>query len=144
VLESGAEPLKSSSRVGVQVCHGTDLLAGMRRRQNVEFSLRKAVLTDLEILRSATLNTARYSGVGNHLGWIMCECTVDFLVLTNNPLLDVGILATPSDSIAAIIKSFIDWKSNCCISDGKTLMCAIAVIMCSRLYRREEQHSQGK
>lgn len=68
VLDSGFEALKLLSRAGVKICYGTSLLAGMHKRQNEEFSLRKAVLTDLKILQSATVNEARYLGVGDRLG----------------------------------------------------------------------------
>jgi imidazolonepropionase-like amidohydrolase len=76
----------------------------MHRRQNEEFLLRKAGLSNNDILRSATVHAASYLGVGGSLGQIEDGYTADLLVLISNPLQDIGILAKPEENIVAIMK----------------------------------------
>jgi imidazolonepropionase-like amidohydrolase len=104
VLASGVEALRTLSKAGVAMCFGTDLLAGMHERQNEEFSIRKAALSNAEILQSATVNGAKYLGVEDTIGQIKEGYVADLLILKSNPLEDVTILARPVDSIVGIIK----------------------------------------
>lgn len=104
VLASGVAALKTLSDAGVNVCFGTDLLAGMHTRQNEEFSIRKAALSDAEILQSATVNAAKYLGCEESLGRIQDGFIADFLILGKNPLGDVGTLARPEENIVVIVK----------------------------------------
>ncbi|KIW07408.1 uncharacterized protein PV09_02251 [Verruconis gallopava] len=123
VLASGVDALKTLAATGVNVCFGTDLLAGMHSRQNEEFLIRKAALSDAAVLQSATINAARYLGVENMLGQVKEGYTADLLLLTSDPLEDVGALAKPEESIVAIVK------------DGRVVSSKLEQLTVSALYR---------
>jgi imidazolonepropionase-like amidohydrolase len=123
VLASGVEALKKLAQAGVTICFGTDLLAGMHKRQNEEFLIRKAALSDAEILQSATVNAASYLGKGYALGQIKHGYFADAILLKSNPLEDVGILARPEENIVAIIK------------DGRVVMSRTAQLEVASMYR---------
>ena len=104
VLASGVKSLDILSKSGVRICFGTDLLAGMHKRQNEEFSLRRDGLSNEQILRSATVDAAQYLGAGDRLGQVKGGYLADLLILRANPLDDIGVLAKPEETITMIIK----------------------------------------
>ncbi|KAI9035849.1 imidazolonepropionase [Aspergillus affinis] len=104
VLASGLKALKTLNAAGITICYGSDLLAGMHPLQNQEFSIRSGALNALDILRSATVNAAKYIGMEGKLGVIGEGAIADFLVLDNNPLDDITVLDKVDRSLKAIVK----------------------------------------
>lgn len=104
VLESGLKALRIASDAGVTICFGTDLLGPMTILQTQEFSIRSEVLNSVEILRSATINTAKRLGMENVLGDIQEGFAADILILNENPLDDITVLDMPEKHLLAVIK----------------------------------------
>ena len=104
VLESGVKALKILRDEGVNICFGTDLLAGMHVLQNEEFRIRNQVLSSIEILRSATCNGAKLLGMQELIGKIADGFVADLLILSQNPLEDISVLADIDETCCGIIK----------------------------------------
>jgi imidazolonepropionase-like amidohydrolase len=104
VLDSGVKALETLHASGVNLCFGTDLLAGMHSQQNEEFSIRQQVLPASDILRSATVNAARLLGHESSLGQIAEGFYADILILDSNPLEDVTVLDKIKEHCYGIIK----------------------------------------
>jgi imidazolonepropionase-like amidohydrolase len=113
VMKSGLESLRIAEEAGVIICFGSDLMAGMHRFQNSEFSVRARVQSSLSILRSATINAAKMMRMENDIGRIEEGYFADILVLKENPLDDVTVLEN-RDNLLAVLKegrvaaSFLD------------------------------------
>ena len=93
VLEAGIHALEVAHRAGVKIAYGTDLLGDMHRRQLSEFTLRGQVQTPAEILRSATSTAARLLNMEGQVGTITPRAYADLLVVEDNPLDDIDVLA---------------------------------------------------
>lgn len=109
VLAQGLKSLEILRDARVMMCYGSDLLAGLHVLQNGEFSIRATVLSNIDVLRSATVNAGRMLGFDGKLGVVREGAIADLLVLTENPLEDVGIL-DKEEYIRGIVK------------DGKVVM----------------------
>ena len=104
VIDGGLRSLEICKRAGVPVAYGTDLLGALQADQSREFVLRRQVLSALEIIRSATLVGARVLRREGKLGCLRPGAFADLLVVDGDPLEDVGLLAAPERSLAAIVK----------------------------------------
>jgi imidazolonepropionase-like amidohydrolase len=92
--------LKSAdARIGF----GTDLLGVIRSRQSSEFRLRLAVMTPLQILRSATSVNAALLNMIGELGVIAPGACADLLVIDGNPFDDLTVMER-HEQIVAIMK----------------------------------------
>lgn len=111
VLQSGLAALKIASEAGVKMCYGSDLLGPLGSAQTKEFAIRSQVLSDLEILQSATINPASMMGCENSIGQVKDGFLADILILNDNPLDDVTIFDRPEDHILAVIKGGRVYKS---------------------------------
>ncbi len=88
---------------GAKIGFGTDLLGVLMDRQSREFSLRRAVCTPIEILRSATSVNAAIVQMEGKLGSIAPGAFADLLVVDGDPLDDITILEKP-EAIRLIMK----------------------------------------
>jgi imidazolonepropionase-like amidohydrolase len=104
VLASGVQALKTLHKSGVNLCFGTDLLAGMHSLQNNEFSIRGQVLPAADVLQSATINAARLLNCESSLGQIAEGFYADLLILKKNPLDDISVLDKIKENCYGIIK----------------------------------------
>ncbi|MFG1704397.1 amidohydrolase family protein [Nonomuraea sp. M3C6] len=95
VLEAGLVALERAARGGVRLAYGTDLLGGMHRHQSHEFRLRCEVQRPLDVLRAATTGAAELVGLAGELGTLAVGAHADLLVLDDDPLHDIGVLADP-------------------------------------------------
>lgn len=86
------------------MCYGSDLLAGLHIMQNGEFSIRARALSAGEILKSATVNAAKYLGMEGKLGCIKARTIADLLILNANPLEDITILDRIQESMVGLLK----------------------------------------
>lgn len=86
------ESLDRLRTAGAKIGFGTDLLGSIMPMQSHEFSLRRAVCTPLEILRSATSVNADLIQMTGKLGVLAPQAYADLLVIDGNPLTDIAVL----------------------------------------------------
>lgn len=82
---------------------GTDLLGATRSRQSSEFRLRLAVMSPLQILRSATSVNAALLNMTGELGVVAPGACADLLVIDGNPFDDLTVMER-HERIVAIMK----------------------------------------
>jgi imidazolonepropionase-like amidohydrolase len=82
---------------------GTDLLGATRSRQSSEFRLRLAVMSPLQILRSATSVNAALLNMTGELGVLAPGAWADLLVIDGNPFDDLTVMER-HERIVAIMK----------------------------------------
>jgi imidazolonepropionase-like amidohydrolase len=104
VLDEGVRSIKLADEAGVLMCYGSDLLGSLQSRQTREFVLRQRVLSPLKVLQSATVNGAKRLGMEGNLGRIAEGFLADILILSANPLEDVGIFDQAEKYLGAVIK----------------------------------------
>jgi imidazolonepropionase-like amidohydrolase len=105
VLNSSVASLQVADKAGVTMCFGTDLLGSLQAKQTGEFVLRKrAGLSALKILQSATINAAKLLQKENRLGRLREGSAADLLILNANPLEDIEVLDRPRKHLLAVIK----------------------------------------
>jgi imidazolonepropionase-like amidohydrolase len=103
VYEAGERALRLAHDAGARIAFGTDLLGGMRRRQNEEFALRARVQEPWDVLRSATCVGAdllRHTGV---IGTLRPGALADVVLARHDPSADVTVLADPDREIATVL-----------------------------------------
>ncbi len=105
VLHAGLEALDRANKGGVKIVFGSDLLGAMQVHQSQEFRIRAQVQTAQEVLRSATLTAAELIGLEGKLGVIAPGAFADLLIVNENPLDDVTVLADPDVTIDSVIKA---------------------------------------
>ena len=86
------ESLDRLRRAGAKIGFGTDLLGSIMPQQSREFSLRRAVCSPLEILRSATSVNADIVQMTGRLGVVAPDAFADLLVIDGDPLADISVL----------------------------------------------------
>jgi imidazolonepropionase-like amidohydrolase len=91
------------NQAGVPIVAGTDLgvrdiYPGVSLHEELHL-LSKAGMSNLDVLRSATLNPARCMGLSADYGAIAKGKVADILVLNENPLMVLGALGRPSHII---------------------------------------------
>lgn len=86
-----------------QIGFGTDLLGVTRTRQSSEFRLRLAVMSPLQILRSATSVNAALLNMTGELGVVAPGAWADLLVIDGNPFDDLTVMER-HERIVAIMK----------------------------------------
>lgn len=111
VLERGKMALRIANHNGVKICFGTDLLGPLTSWQSYEFALRAEVQSADAVLRSATENPATMLNQPD-LGRIAVGAFADLIVLDQNPLDDVSILARPEETVKAVIKNGVVYESS--------------------------------
>ncbi len=104
VLAKGLDSLKIAAEAGVTMCYGSDLLGPLTNEQSGEFAIRAKVLSNLQVLQSATINAAKMLRQESVLGQVKQGFAADILILNENPLDDVTVLGEPSKHILAVIK----------------------------------------
>lgn len=105
VLHAGIKSIQIADAAGVTMCYGTDLLGPLQTKQAGEFVLRKrAGLSALKLLQSATVNAARLLQQEDSLGRLKDGYFADLIVLNANPLEDIEILNQPEKHLLAVVK----------------------------------------
>ena len=105
VLDAGIRSVQIADAAGVTMCYGTDLLGPLQVKQTGEFTLRKkAGLSALKILQSATVNAARMLKREDQLGRLKEGFAADMLILNQNPLEDIEVLDRPERHLLAVVK----------------------------------------
>jgi imidazolonepropionase-like amidohydrolase len=104
VKEAGLGSLEILHQAGVTMGFGTDLLAGMRRRQAEEFTIRREVLPAAEVLRQATQTNAALLQREGELGVIAPGALADLILVDGDPLKDIGVLTGQGERIPFVMK----------------------------------------
>lgn len=104
VLEAGLAALQSAANAGVRIVFGSDLLGGMHRHQSEEFRIRANVISNLDVLRSATLVAAELLGLEGQIGVIAPGAFADLILVEGDPLADIGVLADPINHLKCVIQ----------------------------------------
>lgn len=105
VLDAGLRSIQIADQAGVTMCYGTDLLGPLQIKQTGEFALRrKAGLSALKVLQSATVNAARMLRHDDKLGRIKEGFVADLLILNANPLEDIEVFDRPDKHLLAVFK----------------------------------------
>jgi imidazolonepropionase-like amidohydrolase len=103
VLDAGLSALEAAHRAGVNLVFGTDLLGGMHRAQCEEFRIRAQVQPSVDVLRAATCNAARLLNMQGQIGVVAPGASADLLVVDQNPLDDVTVLARPDKHLRLVM-----------------------------------------
>lgn len=104
VRAAGLQSLENAAKAGVKIGFGTDLLGDMHQYQCDEFTIRQAVQSPFEILKSATSINAEILGKSGELGVIAEGAVADILLVDGNPLEDLSIFDSEGTYISCIIK----------------------------------------
>lgn len=107
VLEGGIRALQLLHTTGVNPAYGSDLLGGMQRHQAREFAIRAEYQPSIDVIRAATTVAAAVLQREDELGQIIPGAAADLLVLDEDPVQDISVLA--DSRIAAVLQ------------DGKTV-----------------------
>ena len=89
-FEHGLQLTGEAHRAGVRILVGTDSAIGGARYHDEMAHLVKTGLQPAEVLRAATIEAARYSGLENESGSIAVGKRADLVLLGGNPLEDIG------------------------------------------------------
>jgi imidazolonepropionase-like amidohydrolase len=98
---AGVERMK---RAGVRMGFGTDFIGELDRYQCTEFSIRREVLSSIDILRSATSVNAKIIGQEESIGRVAPGLLADLLVVNGNPLEDVSLFDERGSHVPLVIK----------------------------------------
>jgi imidazolonepropionase-like amidohydrolase len=104
VIDGGLRSLDICKQAGVPVAYGSDLLGQLQVDQSREFLLRREVLSNLDIIRSATTIGAQITRTQGKLGTLKPGAYADLLVLDSNPLDDLAVFQDQGAHMAAIMK----------------------------------------
>ncbi|WP_460691131.1 metal-dependent hydrolase family protein [Nesterenkonia suensis] len=102
VLYAGLDALALADRNKVDIAYGSDLLGAMWEHQSQEFEIRSQVQSAGAILRGATTIAARLLQAEGSLGTITDGAYADMVLLKENPLEDITVLARPETSVASV------------------------------------------
>ena len=103
--DAGVPSLDILKKAGVRIGFGTDLLGESHRLQSDEFRIRNQVLTNQEVIASATTTAADVLGMQGRLGRIQSGAIADLLVVDGNPMEDVACLLGQGDDIPLVMKA---------------------------------------
>ncbi len=110
VLEAGNVALKMAYDKGVKMLYGSDLLGTMQRHQLQEFSIRSKVVSNIDLIRQATVNAAEcFDRVGS-IGEILEGGLANIIAYQNDPLEDINVLVNPEESLQLIINRGVTVK----------------------------------
>jgi imidazolonepropionase-like amidohydrolase len=101
VALAGVERMRQA---GVIMGFGTDLIGELERFQADEFTIRREVLSPLEILRSATSVNARILRQENDIGRVAVGMLADLIVVDGNPLEDVSLFDEHGTHVPVVMK----------------------------------------
>ncbi len=104
VLHAGVGAIEIAKRAGVKIGFGTDLLGETHPAQSKEFILRAAVLSNLEVLQSATVTNAELLRKPGELGVLKPGAFADLLLIDGDPLATIEVLCGQGETIDLIMR----------------------------------------
>ena len=103
VLAAGLRSLEICRAAGVQIGFGSDLLGQLQTDHCTEFTLRAAVMSPQEVIRSATLVNAEIVRQVGKLGELVPGAFADLLVVDGDPYRDLGVFRSDGGRLDAIM-----------------------------------------
>lgn len=104
VRKAGLESLAIMRDAGLPMAFGSDLLGQLHKYQSMEFSIRTRVLSNREVIHSATRVSAELCRMTDEIGVIAEGAFADLIVVDGNPLEDITTLERHDECLAAIMK----------------------------------------
>jgi imidazolonepropionase-like amidohydrolase len=104
VVEAGKRTHAKAAARGVRMVYGTDLLGSMHRHQLLEFSIRSAFHSPLQLIQSATLHAAALFQREGEIGVVEPGARADLLAVEGDPLADIAVLQDPDRRLKLILK----------------------------------------
>jgi imidazolonepropionase-like amidohydrolase len=104
VREAGLASLELYKRAKVKMGYGSDLLGPSQRLQSEEFRIRNEVLSNQEVIQSATTIAAEVLNQEDQLGRLFVGATADLIAVEGDPMKDVSCLLGQGDHIPLVIK----------------------------------------
>jgi imidazolonepropionase-like amidohydrolase len=104
VKEAGLGSLEIFKRNGVAMAYGTDLLGPSQRLQSEEFRIRTQVLSNQEVIQSATTIAAEVLQRVGQLGRLQPGAIADLIVVEGDPLRDIACLTGQGERIPLVVK----------------------------------------
>ncbi|MGJ0184617.1 amidohydrolase family protein [Corynebacterium glyciniphilum] len=104
VREAAVDALDQAYRAGVNIVYGSDLLGGLQYRQLDEFTIRAAVIPNIDLIRSATSNAARLLRMEGEIGTLATGAHADLIIVDGDPEQDIGVLTDPDRNLRYVIK----------------------------------------
>jgi imidazolonepropionase-like amidohydrolase len=104
VLDAGAKALELAYKAGVKIAYGSDLLGVMQRRQNEEFAIRSACVSNADLIRQATVNPAELFRMEDRLGQVKEGFLADLIAVDGNPLDDINVLVDHQQHLKLVMK----------------------------------------
>lgn len=105
LLELAQQQLKQAQQAGVKILAGTDtpdsfVFAGSGLHDELAL-YQQAGLMPLEVIQTATINPAVFTGMAAETGSVAVGKTADLLLLNHNPLLDLASMRQPEAVVLA-------------------------------------------
>lgn len=104
VKEAGLGSLEIFKRNGVSMGYGSDLLGPSQRLQSEEFRIRAQVLSNQEVIQSATTIAAEVLQRVGQLGRLQPGALADVLAVDGDPMRDLSCLSGQGERIPLVIK----------------------------------------
>ncbi|MEE2804129.1 MAG: amidohydrolase family protein [Pseudomonadota bacterium] len=111
VVDAGKATHAHAHSRGVKMVYGTDLLGPMHRHQLLEFSIRSAFQSPLEVIASATVTAAELFNLTEEIGDLNPGKRADIIALAGNPLEDLVVLQQPEKYLKLVMKDGIIYKN---------------------------------
>jgi len=105
VRAAGLASLEIYKRAGVKIGYGSDLLGPSQRLQSDEFRIRNSVLSNQEVIQSATTTAAEVLNQVGRLGRLQAGALADLIVVDGDPMKDLSCLLGQGERIPLVIKS---------------------------------------
>lgn len=105
VRTAGLASLEIYQRAGVKIGYGSDLLGPSQRLQSDEFRIRAEVLSNQEVIQSATTTAADVLNQTGQLGRIAVGAQADMLLVDGNPYRDISCLLGQGEGIPLVMKA---------------------------------------
>ena len=103
--EKALSGMDAMRRAGVKVGFGTDLLGKLHVMQCREFTIRREVFSELDILRQATSVSAAMMMLEGRIGCVAPDAYADLIVVDGDPLRDIGLLAADGKNLRVIMRA---------------------------------------
>lgn len=104
VREAGLASLEIYKKAKVKMGYGSDLLGPSQRLQSEEFRIRNSVLSNQEVIQSATTIAAEVLNQEGSLGRLVPGAMADVIAVDGDPMKDVSCLLGQGDHIPLVIK----------------------------------------
>jgi len=105
VRQAGLTALQMLKKAGVKIAYGSDLLGASQRLQSDEFKIRSRVMSNFDVIQSATVIGAEVLNQVGQLGRIQEGAIADVLLVDGNPYQNIDCLLGQGDHIDLVMKA---------------------------------------